>query len=225
MTQHSPPQGVHLLKQLLFDRETRRLEDIGRRLEAEAADAARRHKETGDQQSALSDQQKALSAQQKALSDKIDAVFERTGTTEKLQHSVADIIDGALREAEVVRHDSLSRAIAPLVVRTIKIQLRDSQDEMVEALYPITGRLVQSYVQSAMAEMMVKINAKLGGGGAAQLAAQSWHCRKPTGSKSKSCFWCGAAQVSWWRTGSGRIWQIGTRVRAAPIAISYSQAI
>ncbi len=173
MTQHAPPQGVQLLKQLLFDREARRLDELGRRLEAETIDAARRHKDANDQQSALSEQHKALSAQQKALSDKIDAVFERTGTTEKLQHSVADIIDGALREAEVVRHDSLSRAIAPLVVRTIKVQLRDSQDEMVEALYPITGRLVQSYVQSAMAEMMVKINAKLGGGGAALLAAQS----------------------------------------------------
>jgi outer membrane protein OmpA-like peptidoglycan-associated protein len=159
MTQHSAPQGVHLLKQLLFDREAKRLDDLGRRLEADAADAARRHKETSDQQ--------------KALSDKIDVVFERAGSAEKLQHSVADIIDGALREAEVVRHEPLSRAIAPLVIRTIKVQLRDSQDEMVEALYPITGRLVQSYVQSAMAEMMVKINAKLGGGGAAAITAQS----------------------------------------------------
>ncbi len=152
MTQSPAPQGVNLLKELLFDREARRIEDLGRRVEAEAADAVRRHKET---------------------SDRLDAVFERAGTTEKLQHSVADVIDGALREAEVVRHESLSRAIAPLVIRTIKVQLRDSQDEMVEALYPITGRLVQSYVQSAMAEMMQKINAKLGGGGAAEITAQS----------------------------------------------------
>ena len=31
----------------------------------------------------------------------------------------------------------MPRAIAPLVVRTIKTELRNSQDEMVEALYPM----------------------------------------------------------------------------------------
>jgi outer membrane protein OmpA-like peptidoglycan-associated protein len=152
MTQLPAPQGVKLLKELLFDRETKRLDDLGRRIEADAEASAKR---------------------QQVIDSKIDAIFERAGSSERLQHSVAGIIDGALREAEVDRHDPLARAIAPLVVHTIKVQLRESQDEMVEALYPITGRLVQSYVQAAMNEMMVKINAKLGGGGAARLVAQS----------------------------------------------------
>ncbi len=188
MTQHSAPQGVNLLKELLFERETKRLEDLARRVEVEAAnserkhdEAARKHDEAVRQQSETVRQQAEISArqqaetarQQKVLGDRLDAVFERAGTTEKLQHSVADIIDGALREAEIVKHEPLSRAIAPLVVRTIKYQLKESQDEMVEALYPITGRLVQSYVQSAMNEMMQKINAKLGGGGSASFSAQS----------------------------------------------------
>ncbi len=188
MTQHSAPQGVHLLKELLFERETKRLEDLARRVEVEAAnserkhdEAARKHDEAVRQQSETVRQQAETSARQqteaarqhKVLGDRLDAVFERAGTTEKLQHSVADIIDGALREAEIVKHEPLSRAIAPLVVRTIKYQLKESQDEMVEALYPITGRLVQSYVQSAMNEMMLKINAKLGGGGSAGFSAES----------------------------------------------------
>ena len=152
MTDQPAPQGVNLLKELLFERETKRLDEMSPKIDTQAQHALMRDKE---------------------LSGRIDAVFEQAGSQEKLLHSVAGIIDGALREAEVAKHEDLSRAIAPLVIRTIKYQLKESQDDMVEALYPITGRLVQSYVQSAMNEMMAKINAKLGGGQPAKLTEQS----------------------------------------------------
>ena len=152
MTIQTPPQGVNLLKELLFDRETRRLDELSRRLEADA-DAAK--------------------ARDKTLGDKLDVVFERAGTEERLLQSVSVIIDGALREAEISRHEPLSKAIAPLIVATIKTQLRESQDEMVDALYPITGRLVKSYVQAEINKRMIEINARLGGGRPAQLSAES----------------------------------------------------
>ena len=150
MTSQPTPQGVNLLKELLFDRESKRLDVLTLRLETEAAAVAERHK---------------------TLNERLDAVFERAGTEERLLHSVAVIIDGALREAEVTRHEPLSRAIAPLIVQTIKVQLRDSQDEMVDALYPITGRLIKSYVQAEVNKRMIEINAKLGGGRPKALAA------------------------------------------------------
>ncbi len=152
MTDQPPPQGVKLLKELLFERETMRLDELTRRLDAEAS--------AGKQREGL-------------LSERLDAVFERAGTEERLLHSVSNIIDGALRAAEIVRHEPLSQAIAPLIVRTIKIQLRDSQDEMVDALYPITGRLVKSYVQAEVNRRMIEINARLGGGRPAALASKS----------------------------------------------------
>ena len=88
-------------------------------------------------------------------------MFERTGTEERLRDSVARILDGALREAEVQRHDQLSRALAPACRKTIKVELKNSQDEMVEALYPITGRLVKAYVASAMKDLMDQMNRRL----------------------------------------------------------------
>lgn len=151
MTNQSP-KGVNLLKELLFEREARRLEDLGRRLEAETERTQKQHTE---------------------MSGRVEAVFQRAGTEDKLLHSVAGIIDGALREAEVARHDDLSRAIAPLVVKTIKHELKENQDEMVEALFPITGRMVKSYVQAAINDLMVKINAQLGGSRPAALAKRS----------------------------------------------------
>ena len=51
----------------------------------------------------------------KQIGDRLDAVFERAGTTERLERNVALVIDGALRQAEVERHHDVSDAIAPLV--------------------------------------------------------------------------------------------------------------
>lgn len=160
MTSQPTPQGVSLLKELLFERETKRLDELTRRLETET----------------LAGQQRDTK-----LSERLDAVFERAGTEERLLQSVSLIIDGALREAEIARHEPLSRAIAPLIVRTIKVQLRESQDEMVDALYPITGRLVKSYVQAEVNRRMIEINARLGGGRPAALSAQSAATGIPVG--------------------------------------------
>jgi outer membrane protein OmpA-like peptidoglycan-associated protein len=143
MSDQPSPNAVNLLKELLFDSEARRLNELSNRLEQEIG---------------------ASELRNRTLSERINVVYDRAGTEERLLHSVAAIIDGALREAEVVRHEQLSRALAPLIVRTIKIQLRESQDEMVDALYPITGRMVRSYVQAEINRLMIEINAKLGGG-------------------------------------------------------------
>ncbi len=102
-----------------------------------------------------------LQNRQADIRQRLDAVFERAGTDERLRTSVATVLDGALRTAEIERHAQLSQAIAPLVVSTIKTEIHNSQDELVEALYPITGRLVSSYVSSAMKDLMKQVNQRL----------------------------------------------------------------
>lgn len=92
---------------------------------------------------------------------RIDNLNTRAGNEERLTESVADVIADALRRAEVKNHAELSHAIAPLVVSTIKTELRNSQDEMVEALYPITGRLVKSYVASAIKDLTEQMNRRI----------------------------------------------------------------
>jgi outer membrane protein OmpA-like peptidoglycan-associated protein len=136
-------QGVDRLKELLFDTEARKLDELNRRLQLLAEAEMQHHGE---------------------LARRVDAVFERAGSEERLRRSVAAILDGALRDAEVERHQPLSEAIAPVVVSTIKSELRNSQDEMVDALYPITGRLVKQYVTAAVKDMMVQINSRLATG-------------------------------------------------------------
>ena len=79
-----------------------------------------------------------------ALTARIESVFDRAGTNDRFQSSVAKVLDGALREAEVARHDEMATAIAPLIVKTVKTEITNSTDDLVEALYPATGRMVES---------------------------------------------------------------------------------
>lgn len=133
-------QSVSRLKELLFDREAQALSDLSQRLDALALD---HHLSSAE------------------LKDELTAIVGRVGSNEQLTASVAEIIDEALRRAEVNKHTELSLSIAPLVVTTIKAELKNSQDEMVEALYPITGRLVKSYVASAIKDLADDMNRRL----------------------------------------------------------------
>jgi outer membrane protein OmpA-like peptidoglycan-associated protein len=92
------------------------------------------------------------------LSARMEAVFERSGTQERFVTSVAAVLDEALARAEVERHAQVSGAIAPLVVSTIRTEIRNSQDELAEALYPAMGRMVRDYVVSALRDLADDIN-------------------------------------------------------------------
>jgi outer membrane protein OmpA-like peptidoglycan-associated protein len=151
--------NVTRLKELLFDAESQRLDDLQHRLAALAAQETEHHSD--------------LSTRQTLIAERVDQVFARAGTEERLKKSVAGVLDGAFREAEVTRHEQLSQAVAPLVVKTIKNELRNSQDEMVDVLYPITGKLVKEYVRAAIADLMADINRKLGGSSPSELETRA----------------------------------------------------
>ena len=95
-----------------------------------------------------------------ALQARLVALDGRVGDDALLTKSVANIVAQALRQAEVVGHRELSQAISPLVVASIRREIVDSREVMVEALYPITGRLVSSYVSGAIQKLSDDINAR-----------------------------------------------------------------
>ena len=153
-TEGNMSQTVDRLKELLFDGEAQALADLSRRIDGEvqvSTELARRIDSVADLDNRAREE----------LRQKLNQIFDRVGTNERLTTNVAAVLQDALRQAEVTHHVELSTAIAPLVVTTIKTELRNSQDEMVEALYPITGRLVKSYVASAIKDLNEQINRRL----------------------------------------------------------------
>lgn len=128
--------NVSRLKQLLFDNEAEALAELSRRLDLLQQDKVEANR-------------------------RFDSVFQRAGTDERLQKSVAGVLDGALRDAEVADHEGLADAVAPVVVNTVKTEIRNSRDEIAEALYPMTGRMVKAYIASAMKDLKESLNRKL----------------------------------------------------------------
>ena len=106
-------QSVDRLKELLFASEAQALNELTRRIDTNAGIDARAREE---------------------LRQRLDEVYARAGNAERMTASVSEILSEALRRAEVAEHSELSRSIAPLVVTTIKTELRNSQDEMVGPL-------------------------------------------------------------------------------------------
>ncbi len=143
-------QGVTRLRELLFDEESARIDGVDDRVRT-----------LSQRIEAVEDLTEKEQRERLATLRQVEQLFERAGTEQRFATSVASVMDRALEEAEVKRHAQVSRAIAPLVVSTIKTELKNSQDEMVQVLYPITGRLVQAYVASAMKDLADQINRRL----------------------------------------------------------------
>lgn len=101
-----------------------------------------------------------------SLTQRLDSIAERAGGDIELRRSVARVIDGALRDAEETRHRELNQALAPVIQRTFRQEIRspETQSELENALYPKLGVMVQRYIASAMRDLMENINHRLESG-------------------------------------------------------------
>ncbi|MGY3616081.1 OmpA family protein [Bradyrhizobium sp. USDA 10063] len=83
------------------------------------------------------------------------------GTADRLEMATADVLVMALERAEVSRPRELANAVAPLVISAIRSEIRNSRDLMVDALYPITGRLVSAAVANAFKELVAFLEQRI----------------------------------------------------------------
>jgi outer membrane protein OmpA-like peptidoglycan-associated protein len=109
--------------------------------------------------------------------DAIEAATKRVdafiGAPSRLETATAEILAGALRKAEVAGHGELARSLAPLVIAAIRTEIKNSKDMMVEALYPITGRLVTAAVANAFRNLVEELNGRID----AMVSADVWRLR------------------------------------------------
>lgn len=142
-TPRTVAQGMARLKELLFDSEVETLGELDRRL------------------GSIEQVNEKQTRESQEMEKRVDQLFERAGTEERFRKSVSVVLDKALCDAEVRDHDQMSRAIAPLVVSTIRTELRNSQDELVDIMFPITGRMVKSYIAAEMKKLSQNVNRRI----------------------------------------------------------------
>jgi len=108
-----------------------------------------------------------------AAVDRLDRLDGYVGGPEQLGAATGEILVEAVNRAEAERHRELSTALAPLVVTAIRTEINRSKDMIVEALYPMMGRLVTTAVAAAFRDLIETLNARID----ALVSAHSWRLR------------------------------------------------
>ncbi|MDH3638332.1 MAG: OmpA family protein [Gammaproteobacteria bacterium] len=90
-----------------------------------------------------------------------DFLGDRVQDDSSIRETIRPVIIDVLRDAGVEDHERMARVLAPLVLASMREEIRNSSDMMVDALYPITGRLVAAAVTNAFRELMETLNEKL----------------------------------------------------------------
>lgn len=106
-------------------------------------------------------------------SKRIENLDSRVGDDKKLGAAVGDVLVDAFQRAEMKQSREMASAVAPLVVSAIRSEIKNSKDMMVEALYPITGRLVTAAVSNAFKELIEDLNTRID----AMTSANAWRLR------------------------------------------------
>jgi len=84
------------------------------------------------------------------LSEKIDI-------EENFEAKVEPVIQRRLED--FIR--TIPEKLGPTITETLKVQIKESQDEVVEALYPIMGKMIKRYVQKEIQLLSEKVNSKV----------------------------------------------------------------
>ncbi|WP_439128081.1 cell envelope biogenesis protein OmpA [Polaribacter sp.] len=86
--------------------------------------------------------------------EKFTALSEEIIKREKLSKRVDPLVDEKIEDLR----ENFPKYFGGTITETIKVQIRDSQDEVVEALYPIMGKLVKKAIVSEITKLSDSIN-------------------------------------------------------------------
>lgn len=89
-----------------------------------------------------------------SIFNKINELEEILSEREKLSKRIHPII-----QEELVEFTSrIPETLGPVITETLKIQVKHSKDEVVEALYPILGKMIKSYISQEIKVLSEQVN-------------------------------------------------------------------
>lgn len=94
----------------------------------------------------------------KQLQEKLAALDNDVGTPEALKNSLNGVLVQSLIDSGESDPKGMSRALSPTVVSSLPHHMKNSVDDIVEVLYPITGRMVIASVRNSIKSLSENIN-------------------------------------------------------------------
>lgn len=92
-----------------------------------------------------------------SIHSKIKALEEIINEQKKLSHKVDPIIDEKLDEFI----DEIPETLGPTITEALAEQIKNSKDQVVEALYPIMGKMIKKYISQEIRLLTERINSQL----------------------------------------------------------------
>lgn len=92
-----------------------------------------------------------------AVSQRIENIAHTIEEREKLSKKINPIIDDKLKEFV----KEIPSTLGSTITKTLKEEISNSQDQVVEALYPIMGKMIKRYIANELAKLSEDINKKV----------------------------------------------------------------
>ncbi|RMA66187.1 cell envelope biogenesis protein OmpA [Ulvibacter antarcticus] len=92
-----------------------------------------------------------------AINRRIETITDTIERREKLSEKVDPIIEERLK----LFVEEIPLSLGPVITDTLKKQIAESKDQVVEALYPIMGKMIKRYIQSEIELLSENMNRKV----------------------------------------------------------------
>lgn len=91
------------------------------------------------------------------ISERIELLEKTINEREHLSEKVDPIIEQQINDFK----ESIPTTLGPVITATLKEEIKNSRDEVVDALYPILGKMIKKYVAQEMKLLSEKMNSQL----------------------------------------------------------------
>lgn len=91
------------------------------------------------------------------LAQKLHDLDDQLNSRDRFESKVEPI----LKDQEARFQQNFPQLFGPQITETISTQIKESQDEVVEALYPIIGRMIKKYIASEIQKLSEKVDQQM----------------------------------------------------------------
>ena len=91
------------------------------------------------------------------IEEKLNVLEDTLNKRNQLSEKVDPIIDEKLSQFIL----EIPKTLGPTITEALKTEIKNSQDAVVEALFPIIGKMIKKYIQSEIQQLSERINAQM----------------------------------------------------------------
>ncbi|AEE18952.1 hypothetical protein [Dokdonia sp. 4H-3-7-5] len=88
-------------------------------------------------------------------------IYRKLKDLEERQQHLSDRVGPILDERLLSFVEEMPKTLGPTITQTLKSEIKNSQDAVVEALYPIMGKMIKKYIQAEIKKLNDSISKKI----------------------------------------------------------------